>query len=114
MNASPKDELLDGALRGIRPMRLEQRFWQAWVWIFISAQLAAAQTFLGSTLSHRSSGSGVGNWTLSENGYVGTYFTLDSPGPVTITARASGTTNDAVLPHMNLVVADTKVGFDVG
>jgi GH35 family endo-1,4-beta-xylanase len=74
---------------------------------------AAAQTFLGSELSHRSSGSGAGNWTLSENGYVGTYFSLAAPGSVTLTVNASGSTNDAFSPHMNLVVADTKVGFDV-
>ncbi len=74
---------------------------------------AVSQTFSGSNLSHRSSGSGAGNWTLSENGYVGTYFTLAAPGSVTLSANASGSTNDAVLPHMNLVVADTKMGFDV-
>jgi endo-1,4-beta-xylanase len=73
----------------------------------------SSQTFTGSSLSHRSSGSGSGNWTLSENGYVGTYFSLDTPGSVTFTVNASGSTNDALAPHMNLVVADTKVSFDV-
>jgi GH35 family endo-1,4-beta-xylanase len=72
-----------------------------------------SQTFTGGSLSHRSSGSGSGNWTLSENGYVGTYFSLAAPGTVTLAVNASGATNDAHLPHMNLVVADTKVGFDV-
>lgn len=71
-------------------------------------------TITGSSLSHRSSGSGSGNWTLTDNGYVGTYFTLASPGQVTLTVNASGSTTDAVLPHMNLVVADSKTGFDVG
>ena len=88
---------------------------------FVLAPLALAcrfrrlggQTIGGSSLSHRSSGSGAGNWTLNENGYVGTYFTLAAPGSVTLTVNASGSTNDAVSPHMNLVVADTKVGFDV-
>lgn len=75
---------------------------------------AFGQTFNGSSLSHRSTGSGSGSWTLSENGYVGTYFSLAQPGSVTLTVNAVGATNDAVLPHMNLVVADTKVGFDVG
>ena len=74
---------------------------------------AAAQTLSGSNLSHRSTGSGFGNWTLSENGYVGTYFTLDQAGPVTLTVNASGSTNDAVPPRMNVVVADSKAGFDV-
>src|SRR5262245_38131725 len=77
------------------------------------APLAFGQTITGSSLSFRSSGSGTGNWTLSENGYVGTYFTLASQGQVTLTANASGTTNDTVSPHMNLVVADSTAGFDV-
>ena len=74
---------------------------------------ATSQTITGSSLSYRSSGSGSGNWTLCENGYVGTYITLASPGAVTLTVNASGSTTDATLPHMNLVVADTNVGFDV-
>jgi GH35 family endo-1,4-beta-xylanase len=73
----------------------------------------APTTINGGSLSHRSSGSGFSNWTLSENGYVGTYFRLDQAGPVTLTVNASGATNDAVVPRMNLVVADTKAGFDV-
>jgi GH35 family endo-1,4-beta-xylanase len=78
------------------------------------APVAFAQTTIsGSSLSHRSSGSGMGNWTLSENGYVGTYFTLSAPGQVTFDVSASGATNDGTLPRMNLVVAGTKVGFDV-
>src|SRR5262245_34983345 len=74
---------------------------------------ASAQPITGSSLSFRSSGSGSGNWTLSENGYVGTYFSLAAPGAVTLSVNASGSTNDASLPHMNIVVADTKAGFDV-
>jgi GH35 family endo-1,4-beta-xylanase len=84
--------------------------------VFAMVQGAMSQTIPGggsSGLSHRSSGSGASDWTLNENGYVGTYFTLDNAGPVTLTVEASGTTNDAVSPHMNIVVADTKVGFDV-
>jgi endo-1,4-beta-xylanase len=85
----------------------------SWLAVLLFTAPAVSQTFSGSNLSHRSSGSGSGNWTLSENGYVGTYFTLAAPGEVTLTASASGSTNDAVLPRMNLVVADTNVGFDV-
>ncbi len=77
------------------------------------ASPALGQAITGSALSHRSSGSGSGNWTLSENGYVGTYFSLASPGPVTITVNASGFTTDAVAPRMNLVVADTKAEFTI-
>jgi GH35 family endo-1,4-beta-xylanase len=56
---------------------------------------------------------GSGNWTLSDNGYEGTYFTLAAPGQVTLTVNAAGSTTDGILPHMNVVVADTKAGFDV-
>ena len=53
----------------------------SWLSLLILAPMAPAQTTItGSSLSHRSSGSGAGNWTLSENGYVGTYFTLAAPG----------------------------------
>jgi endo-1,4-beta-xylanase len=81
--------------------------------LFAIVSPAWSQTLTGSSLSHRSSGSGSSNWTLSENGYVGTYFTLAAPGSVTLSVNASGATNDATVPQMNLVVADTKVGFDV-
>jgi GH35 family endo-1,4-beta-xylanase len=77
------------------------------------AAYSSAQSISGSQLSHRSSGGGSGNWTLDENGYVGTYFTLDAPSSVTLSVNASGTTNDLVVPHMNLVVADQRIGFDV-
>jgi len=78
------------------------------------ASVAVAQTTInGSSFSHRSSGSGTGNWTLSENGYVGTYFTLNAPGQVTFNVSASGATDDSVLPRMNLVVAGSRTGFDV-
>ena len=86
----------------------------SWLPLLVLAPVALAQTTItGSNLSHRSSGSGAGNWTLNENGYVGTYFSLAAPGSVTLTVNASGSTSDAVSPHMNLVVADTNVGFDV-
>src|SRR3954462_9739183 len=74
---------------------------------------AVPQTITGSSLAFRSSGSGSGNWTLSENGYLGTYFSLAAPGSVTFAVNASGSTNDSLLPHMNIAVADTKAGFDV-
>src|SRR4051794_10447622 len=73
----------------------------------------SAQTISGSGLSYRSTGTGSGSWTLSDNGYVGTYFILAAPGQVTLTINAAGATTDAVLPHMNVVVADSKAGFDV-
>src|SRR5689334_24196793 len=87
--------------------------WLSCVLLLMTAIPALSQTITGSTLAFRSSGSGTGNWTLSENGYVGTYFSLAAPGSVTLTVNASGSTDDASLPHMNLVIADAKAGFDV-
>jgi GH35 family endo-1,4-beta-xylanase len=78
------------------------------------APSAAAQTFNGNTLAFRSSGAASGSdWTLSENGYVGTYIKLDAPGDVTVTAQASGLAGGGGDPNMNIVIADTKAGFDV-
>lgn len=83
-------------------------------WMLLAfASTAVSQTITGSNLSFRSSGSGSSSWTLNENGYVGTYFSLAAPASVTLTVNASGSTDDAVDPHMNIVVADTSVGFDV-
>src|SRR3954454_7019550 len=90
--------------------------WFCWLCctaFFAASTPAVAQTITGSSLAFRSSGSGSGNWTLSENGYLGTYFSLAAPGSVTLGVNASGSTTDATLPHMNIVVADTKTGFDV-
>jgi GH35 family endo-1,4-beta-xylanase len=75
---------------------------------------ARAQVFNGSTLAYRSSGAASGSdWTLSENGYLGTYINLAAPGDVTITAQASGQAGSGADPNMNIVIADTKAGFDV-
>ena len=90
-----------------------RKCWLSFGVLLMAMKPALSQTIPGSTLSFRSSGAGSGNWTLSENGYVGTYFSLAAPGSVTLTVNASGSTNDALLPHMNLVVADAKAGFDV-
>ena len=39
-------------------------------------------------MAYRSSGAASGSdWTLSENGYVGTYIKLDAPGDVTVRRR---------------------------
>jgi GH35 family endo-1,4-beta-xylanase len=86
----------------------------AWLAVMCLAPAAASQTISGDSMAMKSSGSGFSDWTLNENGYLGTYITLASPGQVTVAVNASGTTNDAVSPHMNVVIADTKAGFDVG
>jgi GH35 family endo-1,4-beta-xylanase len=80
------------------------------------AQTAVAQTTIdGNDLALRSSGAnaGGGAWSLDNNGYVGTYITLDAPGEVTISVAASGLASGGIDPRMNLVVADATAGFDV-
>jgi GH35 family endo-1,4-beta-xylanase len=86
------------------------------VLLLFSPPVVFAQTTLdGSALVYRSTGSGSnGDWTIDRNGYVGTYVTLAAPGSVTVDVSASGTASGGTDPHMNIVLADTKVGFDVG
>lgn len=68
----------------------------------------------GSALTFKSSGSASGNgWTLSQNGYVGTYVTLLQPGQVTFTLNASGTASNGVFPDMTLSIADYNQSFSV-
>ena len=78
---------------------------------------ALAQTINGNTSSlaaFRSGGSASGtDWTLNQDGYVGTYLKLDQPGDITITAQASGIASAGVNPHMSFVIADSSTGFDV-
>ena len=50
---------------------------------------------------------------LNNNGYAGTYITLAEPGDVTVNVNAAGTSFGGVDPRMNIVIADTKTGFDV-
>ena len=40
-------------------------------------------------------------------------YQLASPGNVTVGVNASGTASGGINPHMNIVLADTKAGFDV-
>ena len=90
-----------------------------WLYVFAVSFLgltsaAEAQTINGTSLAFRSSGTASGSdWTLSENGYVGTYVTLAAPGDLTVSAQASGLAGGGVDPNMNIVIADTKAGFDV-
>lgn len=78
------------------------------------APAARAQTTLtGSSLTLKSTGSGSGTWTLDRNGYVGTYINVPTQGNVTVRVNASGAASGGVNPRMNIVLADTKAGFDV-
>src|SRR4051812_6637953 len=84
----------------------------------IAAMSSAAlgQTLLtGSGLTVRSTGSASGSaWNLGTTGFVGTYITVPAGGgTVSFTLNAAQGATGAGTPHLNLVVADTKVGFDL-
>jgi GH35 family endo-1,4-beta-xylanase len=95
--------------------------WRRWVmgvcWAsaMCVTQVVDSQTNLvGNSLTYRSTGTSSGSdWILDRNGYVGTYIKLDEPGSVTVNVSAAGTASGGIDPHMNIVLADTKAGFDV-
>jgi GH35 family endo-1,4-beta-xylanase len=75
-----------------------------------AASQSAAETIAGSNLALRSDGSSSGgNYTLTANGYVGTYITLSSPASVTVDVQASGTSG----PQMDVVIDDAKATYNV-
>jgi GH35 family endo-1,4-beta-xylanase len=81
---------------------------------FAGAGAQTQNTVNGGSFALRSSGGPSGDdWVLSANGYVGTYITLDAPGTVTLNVVASGATDDATTPHMNIVVNDSVAGWEV-
>src|SRR5215216_4306954 len=69
----------------------------------------AQTTVTGNSLALRSTGSNV----INQNGYVGTYVTLAAPGSVTLSVNAQSAAGATAAPHMNIVVDDSSVGFDV-
>jgi len=73
-----------------------------------TASFVVAQTFPANTLAFKSSGSGAGDWTLSEKATSAPTSRLRAARAVTVGVDASGATTDAVDPHMNIVIADTK------
>lgn len=74
----------------------------------------AAWAINGSALVLQSNGFGSGNnWTLQDNGYVGTYIDVPVAGNVTISINASGTSSGGIDPRMNIAVGDYLTGFDV-
>ncbi|MBC8105486.1 MAG: endo-1,4-beta-xylanase, partial [Anaerolineae bacterium] len=82
----------------------------------LSAVNAQAQTTInGKDLIVRSTGAASGNaWTLGSTGYIGTYVTVPAGGgTVSFTINAAQGAAGANNPHLNLVVADTKVGFSL-
>jgi GH35 family endo-1,4-beta-xylanase len=69
----------------------------------------------GNAIAFHSTGSASGpsSWTIDRDGYVGTFIHLDNPGDVTVAVQAEGSPDGGVDPNMNIVIADTKTGFDV-
>lgn len=77
-------------------------------WVTTGAAITA------NNLVMRSNGSASGtDWTLVDNGFVGTYITLAAPASVTLNLEAQGVAANGISPRMNLVVNDAKVGWDV-
>ena len=86
------------------------------VWLSVLASPVGAQstTINSSAFALHSTGGASGtNWTLDRDGYLGTYINLAAPGSVTIDVQAEGTASGGIDPNMNVVIADTKAGFDV-
>jgi autotransporter-associated beta strand protein len=74
----------------------------------------AQTTITGSSLALHSSGANSSNsWTLSSDGYVGTYINLTQPAPVTFTLNASGTASNGLSPDMMISIADSTQSFNV-
>jgi endo-1,4-beta-xylanase len=98
------------------PRRIISGFVALSVCAFIlSTNQIQAQTFVnGNGMILKSSGAASGSaWTLSTNGYVGTYITLSQPGSVNITVNASGQSSSSLAPQMTLSIADYNRSFDV-
>src|SRR6059036_3685221 len=76
---------------------------------------AQTTTINGKDLVVRSNGFASGNaWTLSNTAYVGTYITVPAGGgTVSFTLNAAQGSTGANNPHLNLVVADSKFGFNL-
>src|SRR5262245_60842862 len=72
-------------------------------------------TINGGSFLMRSSGSASGSgWALGGSGYLGTYVTVPAGGAtISFALNAQQGATGTGTPHLNLVVADTKVGFDL-
>ena len=96
-------------------MRLPLIVIGALAFVVLAPCFAHAQTTLsGSALALHSSGAADGDaWTLFQNGYVGTYIRLEAPGTAVISVNASGSSNNAIPPHLNVAVGDIIRGWDI-
>jgi len=74
-----------------------------------------AATDNGTDLPLHSNGSAGGtSWTLSSDGYLGTYIQLSQPAPVSFTLNASGAASAGLSPDMTLSIANLNQSFSVG
>src|ERR1700733_12976033 len=79
-----------------------------------SVALGQTVTINGGAMGLQSSGAVDGSgWTLSQDGYVGTYINLSTPTAVTFTVDASGTMSSGTAPDMTLAIANTTHSFSV-
>src|SRR3954463_10364948 len=82
--------------------------------VLASAGPAGAAIITGNSLALKSSGAAGGtNWTLSENGDVGTYVQLSQAGSINFSISAAGAASGGLAPNMTLALANTKQSFQV-
>jgi autotransporter-associated beta strand protein len=80
----------------------------------VSSPAWAQTTIDGDNMALQSSGASAGSgWTLSSDGYVGTYIDLSTAAPVTFTLNASGTASGGLNPDMTLSIAGSTQSFNV-
>ncbi len=75
---------------------------------------ARADSVNGSGLPLKSSGSVTGTqWTLSSDGYVGTYLQLSQATPVSLNLSALGAASSGLSPDMTVSIANVSQSFSV-
>jgi autotransporter-associated beta strand protein len=80
----------------------------------ISTPALAQTTINGSSMTLQSSGTASGTgWTLSSDGYLGTYITLSQPTAVSLTLNAAGTASNGLSADMMVSIADSNNTFNV-
>src|SRR5579872_4365860 len=80
----------------------------------LSTPAFAQTTINGNALALLSSGVASGSaWSLTSDGYVGTYINLTQPTAVSFTLNASGTASNGLNPDMMVSIADSSQTFNV-
>jgi GH35 family endo-1,4-beta-xylanase len=81
----------------------------------LGAMLATPAWAINGNLLALNSGSTSGSSAqLDDNGFAGTYITMAAAGAVTVSVNAEGTPFGGVDPHMNVIVNDSTMGWEVG